>query len=72
MYESVLWTITGGLIGGYVYISISDFYSIYISKTQLTPTSLSLVNLVNEGMFHGAILGFIRWYTGKPLLSNFW
>ena len=71
MYKLLFFTITGSLSGGVMYLLISDCYRFYISKTQLNSSSLSLVNLVNEGMFHGAILGYIRWYNGKPLLSNF-
>ena len=71
MYKLLLFTIIGGLSGGVMYLFISDCYRFYISKTQVNSSKLSLVNLVNEGMFYGTILGYIRGYTGKPLLSNF-
>ena len=67
----MLFTTLGGFSGGGMYLLTVDLYSIYISKTQLYSSNLSVDKFFNEGMFYGVVLGFFRWYNEKPLLDIF-
>lgn len=71
MLKLLLFTTLGGFSGGGMYLLTVDLYRIYISKTQLYSSNLSVDKFFNEGMFYGVVLGFFRWYNEKPLLDIF-
>lgn len=60
MLKLLLFTTLGGFSGGGMYLLTVDLYSIYISKTQLYSSNLSVDKFFNEGMFYGVVLGFFR------------
>lgn len=71
----MIFTFLSSISGGFFYFILRQIYLIKILKTRFTPDKLySLNQLINIGLFLGAIIGFIRDYSGIPvieLISNY-
>ena len=70
--RTIVFTVIGSLSGSVTYFVSNDLYHIYITKKRRFSTNFNNFNqLVNPGLFVGAIIGFIRGYTNAPVIKYF-
>ena len=66
----LVYILLSGFGGGLLYISIKDFYEMYILGTRFLNTPINRIgNLINIGFLFGVTIGVLYLIRGKPLLS---
>lgn len=69
-FLSLAYISLSGFGGGLLYISIKDFYEMYILGTRFVNTSINRIgDLINIGFLFGVTIGVVYLIRGKPLLS---
>ena len=62
---SFYWPFIGGVSGGIIFNGFKDLYNVNNSN------NFNFNSIFNYGFIGGACLGYMRYYSGKPILMYF-